>query len=33
LIGVVLDSSGTNSASLAAAASDATAMLVWGFGR
>jgi serine-type D-Ala-D-Ala carboxypeptidase (penicillin-binding protein 5/6) len=31
LIGVVLDSSGTDSASLAAAASDATAMLDWGF--
>ena len=33
LIGVVLDSSGTNSASLSAAASDATDMLDWGFGR
>jgi D-alanyl-D-alanine carboxypeptidase (penicillin-binding protein 5/6) len=33
LIGVVLDSSGTDSASLAAAASDATAMLDWGFSR
>jgi serine-type D-Ala-D-Ala carboxypeptidase (penicillin-binding protein 5/6) len=33
VIGVVLDSSGTDSASLAAAASDATAMLDWGFGR
>jgi serine-type D-Ala-D-Ala carboxypeptidase (penicillin-binding protein 5/6) len=31
LIGVVLDSSGTDAASLAAAASDATAMLDWGF--
>jgi serine-type D-Ala-D-Ala carboxypeptidase (penicillin-binding protein 5/6) len=33
LIGVVLDSSGVDSASLAAAASDATAMLDWGFSR
>jgi serine-type D-Ala-D-Ala carboxypeptidase (penicillin-binding protein 5/6) len=33
LIGVVLDSSPADSASLAAAASDATAMLDWGFGR
>ena len=33
LIGVVLDSSGANSPSLAAAASDATAMLDWGFSR
>ncbi|HXT92823.1 MAG TPA: serine hydrolase [Trebonia sp.] len=33
LIGVVLDSSGVNSPSLAAAASDATAMLDWGFSR
>jgi D-alanyl-D-alanine carboxypeptidase (penicillin-binding protein 5/6) len=33
LIGVVLDSSGINSPSLAAAASDATAMLDWGFSR
>ncbi|HEY1818463.1 MAG TPA: serine hydrolase [Trebonia sp.] len=33
LIGVVLDSSGVNSSSLAAAASDAVAMLDWGFGR
>lgn len=32
LIGVVLDSSGVNSPSLAAAASDATAMLGWGLG-
>ena len=31
LIGVVLDSSGVNSPSLAAAASDATTMLNWGF--
>jgi D-alanyl-D-alanine carboxypeptidase (penicillin-binding protein 5/6) len=31
LIGVVLDSSGVNSASLAAAAADAVAMLNWGF--
>ena len=33
LIGVVLDSSGVNSPTLAAAASDATAMLNWGFSR
>lgn len=33
LIGVVLDSSGVNSPSLAAAASDAAAMLDWGFSR
>jgi D-alanyl-D-alanine carboxypeptidase (penicillin-binding protein 5/6) len=33
LIGVVLDSSGVNSPSLAAAAADAAAMLDWGFGR
>jgi D-alanyl-D-alanine carboxypeptidase (penicillin-binding protein 5/6) len=33
LIGVVLDSSGVNSSSLAAAASDAAAMLDWGFSR
>jgi D-alanyl-D-alanine carboxypeptidase (penicillin-binding protein 5/6) len=33
LIGVVLDSSAVNSSSLAAAASDAVAMLDWGFGR
>jgi D-alanyl-D-alanine carboxypeptidase (penicillin-binding protein 5/6) len=33
LIGVVLDSSGVNSPSLAAAASDATDMLSWGFSR
>jgi serine-type D-Ala-D-Ala carboxypeptidase (penicillin-binding protein 5/6) len=33
LIGVVLDSSGVNSPALAAAASDATAMLNWGFSR
>jgi serine-type D-Ala-D-Ala carboxypeptidase (penicillin-binding protein 5/6) len=33
LIGVVLDSSGVDSPTLAAAASDATAMLDWGFGR
>jgi D-alanyl-D-alanine carboxypeptidase (penicillin-binding protein 5/6) len=33
LIGVVLDSSAVNSPSLAAAASDAVAMLDWGFGR
>ena len=33
LIGVVLDSSGVNSPSLAAAASDAAAMLNWGFSR
>ena len=33
LIGVVLDSSGVNSSSLAAAASDAEAMLDWGFSR
>jgi D-alanyl-D-alanine carboxypeptidase (penicillin-binding protein 5/6) len=33
LIGVVLDSSGVNSASLAAAAADAVAMLNWGFSR
>lgn len=33
LIGVVLDSSGVNSPSLTAAASDATAMLNWGFSR
>lgn len=33
LIGVVLDSSGVNSPSLAAAASDAAAMLGWGFSR
>jgi serine-type D-Ala-D-Ala carboxypeptidase (penicillin-binding protein 5/6) len=32
LIGVVLDSSGVDSPSLATAASDATAMLDWGFG-
>lgn len=32
LIGVVLDSSGVNSPSLAAAASDAVTMLDWGFG-
>jgi serine-type D-Ala-D-Ala carboxypeptidase (penicillin-binding protein 5/6) len=31
LIGVVLDSSGVNSSTLAAAAADATAMLNWGF--
>lgn len=33
LIGVVLDSSGANSPSLTAAASDATSMLNWGFSR
>jgi D-alanyl-D-alanine carboxypeptidase (penicillin-binding protein 5/6) len=33
LIGVVLDSSGADSPTLAAAASDATAMLNWGFSR
>jgi D-alanyl-D-alanine carboxypeptidase (penicillin-binding protein 5/6) len=33
LIGVVLDSSGVNSPSLAAAASDAVTMLDWGFSR
>jgi serine-type D-Ala-D-Ala carboxypeptidase (penicillin-binding protein 5/6) len=33
LIGVVLDSSGVNSPSLGAAASDATSMLNWGFSR
>jgi D-alanyl-D-alanine carboxypeptidase (penicillin-binding protein 5/6) len=33
LIGVVLDSSGVDSPTLAAAASDATAMLNWGFSR
>ncbi|MGH3292996.1 MAG: D-alanyl-D-alanine carboxypeptidase family protein [Trebonia sp.] len=33
LIGVVLDSSGVNSPTLAAAGSDATAMLNWGFSR
>jgi D-alanyl-D-alanine carboxypeptidase (penicillin-binding protein 5/6) len=33
LIGVVLDSSGVNSSSLAAAASDATTMLNWGFSK
>ena len=33
LIGVVLDSSAVNSSALAAAASDATAMLNWGFSR
>ncbi len=33
LIGVVLDSSGVNSPTLAAAASDAVAMLNWGFSR
>jgi serine-type D-Ala-D-Ala carboxypeptidase (penicillin-binding protein 5/6) len=33
LIGVVLDSSGVNSPTLAAAAADATAMLNWGFSR
>ena len=33
LIGVVLDSSGVNSSSLAAAASDAAVMLDWGFSR
>jgi D-alanyl-D-alanine carboxypeptidase (penicillin-binding protein 5/6) len=33
LIGVVLDSSGVDSSSLAAAASDAVAMLDWGFSR
>jgi hypothetical protein len=32
-LGVVLDSSGVNSSSLAAAASDAEAMLDWGFSR
>ena len=32
LIGVVLDSSAANSATLAAAGADATAMLNWGFG-
>jgi hypothetical protein len=31
LIGVVLDSSGFNSPTLAAAAADATTMLDWGF--
>jgi D-alanyl-D-alanine carboxypeptidase (penicillin-binding protein 5/6) len=33
LIGVVLDSSGVNSPSLAAAGSDATSMVSWGFNR
>jgi hypothetical protein len=33
LIGVVLDSSGVNSSTLAAAAADATDMLDWGFSR
>jgi len=33
LIGVVLDSSGVNSPTIAAAAADATAMLNWGFSR
>jgi D-alanyl-D-alanine carboxypeptidase (penicillin-binding protein 5/6) len=33
LVGVVLDSSAVNSSSLAAAASDAAAMLDWGFSR
>jgi serine-type D-Ala-D-Ala carboxypeptidase (penicillin-binding protein 5/6) len=33
LVGIVLDSSAVNASSLAAAASDAVAMLDWGFGR